>query len=492
MIQVLEKPSKIRKPSWLILLLILASIGFGQAQDKPASGVWSLEQCIKYAIKNNVSVTQNEIQVDAAISNLQQSRASRYPSVNANASQALNWGRSVDPFTNQFVTQQVNSNNFSLQASVPIFNGMQIQNTIRQNQVNLEVNQLNVKQIRNTTALLVATNYLNVLLNKELLVVADKNVASTKEQLERTEKLFNAGSIAENDVINLRATLANNELAVVNARNQLDIAKANIQQAMNYPIAGDFEVEDVPIESLTVNAIESSTSQIYSIAEKSQYNIRSADKNIESFNYGIDIARAGRYPTLTLNGVLFSGYSSATKQTTFESIVLPNQVIGTVQGTGTPVVTDITDFRQIRNDYPFFNQIQDNFRQQVSLNLNIPIFNGWQVRNQIARSTINKRNAELQAQTARNQLRIDIENAYVTAKSAYNTYEARVKQLEAQELAFITNEKRYNAGAANVVDFNIARINRDNARSDLVRAKYDYLFRKKVLDFYEDKPLINE
>jgi outer membrane protein len=463
MTQVLEITSKIRKPSWLILLLILASVGFGQAQDKPADGVWSLEECIKYAIKNNVSVMQNEIQVDAASSNLQQSRASRYPSLNANASQALNWGRSIDPFSNQFVTQRVNSNNFSLQASVTLFNGMQIQNTIRQNLVNLEVNQLNVKQIRNTTALLVATNYLNVLLNKELLNVAEKNVASTKEQLDRTEKLFNAGSIAENDVINLRATLANNELAVVNARNQLDIAKANIQQAMNYPIAGDFEVEDVPIESLTVSTIQNSTGQIYGIAEKSQYNIRSADKNIESFDYGIDIARAGRYPTLTLNGVLFTGYSSATRR-----------------------------FTAPLEAYPFFDQVSDNFRQQVSLNLSIPIFNGWQVRNQIARSTINKRNAELQAQTARNQLRIDIENAYVTAKSAYNTYEARVKQLEAQELAFITNEKRYNAGAANVVDFNIARINRDNARSDLVRSKYDYLFRKKVLDFYEDKPLYNE
>jgi outer membrane protein len=476
----------------LLFLILAALLSIVKAQDKPAGGVWSLEQCIKYAIKNNVTVMQNEIQVDAAISNLQQSKASRYPSLNANANQGFNFGRSIDPFTNQFVNQQVNSNNFSLQASITLFNGLQIQNTIRQNLASLEVNQLNVKQIRNTTALLVATNYLNVLLNKELLVVAEKNVASTKEQLERTEKLFKAGAIAENDVINLRATLANNELAVVNARNQLDIAKANIQQAMNYPIANDFEVEEVPIESLSVNAIENSTSQIYNIAEKTQYNIRSADKNIESFQYGIEIARAGRYPTLTLSGTLFTGYSSATKKSIIETVEIKDRVIGRVLTTNDPVVADITDFIQNRVDYLYFDQIGDNFRQQVSLNLNIPIFNGWQVRNQIARSTINKRNAELQAQSARNQLRIDIENAYVTAKSAYNTYEARVKQLEAQELAFVTAEKRYNAGAANVVDFNIARINRDNARSDLVRSKYDYLFRKKVLDFYEDKPLFTE
>ncbi|MCU0443551.1 MAG: TolC family protein [Microscillaceae bacterium] len=490
MTQVFVRASKIRPSAWLILLLILASVGFSQAQDKPADGVWSLEECIKYAIKNNVTVMQNELQVDLATSNLQQSRASRYPSVNASASQALSWGRNIDPGSNQFITQRINSNNFGLQASVPIFNGMQIHNTIKQNQTTLEVNQLNVKQIRNTTALLVATNYLNVLLNKELLNVAEKNVASTKEQLDRTEKLFNAGSIAENDVINLRATLANNELAVVNARNQLDIAKANIQQAMNYPIAGDFEVEDVPIESLTVNAIESTTSQIYSIAEKTQYNIRSADKNIESSQYGIEIAKAGRYPTLNLTGSLFTLYSSAARRFEPTGNLSPNFVgFSDPEGT-TRFILYNPEFTQI--SYPFGDQLSDNFRQQVSLNLNIPIFNGWQVRNQIARSTINKRNAELQAQTARNQLRIDIENAYVTAKSAYNTYEARVKQLEAQELAFITNEKRYNAGAANVVDFNIARINRDNARSDLVRAKYDYLFRKKVLDFYEDKPLYNE
>jgi outer membrane protein len=490
MMQVFVRASKIQKSTWLILLLILASVGFSQAQDKPADGVWSLEECIKYAIKNNVTVMQNEIQVDAAISNLQQSRASRYPNVNASASQGFNFGRSVDPGSNDFVNQTVSTNNFGLQASVNLFNGRQIHNTIKQNQVNLQINQLNVKQIRNTTALLVATNYLNVLLNKELLNVAEKNVASTKEQLERTEKLFNAGSIAENDVINLRATLANNELAVVNARNQLDIARANIQQAMNYPIAGDFEIEDVPIESLTVNAIESTTSQIYSIAEKTQYNIQSADKNIESFDYGIDIAKAGRYPTLTLTGSLFSFYSSALKKAELTGN-FNRRLFGYSDAEGSqPFFLFFPETNPI--NYPFRNQLDDNFRQQVSLNLNIPIFNGWQVRNQIARSTINKRNAELQAQTARNQLRIDIENAYVTAKSAYNTYEARIKQLEAQELAFITNEKRYNAGAANVVDFNIARINRDNARSDLVRAKYDYLFRKKVLDFYEDKPLYTE
>jgi outer membrane protein len=490
--QVLKTIAKIRKPSWLILLLVLASIGFGQAQEKPADGVWSLEECIKYAIKNNVSVMQNELQTESSLSNLQQSKTSRYPNVNANASQALNWGRSINPFTNDFVNQRINSNNFSLSASINLFNGFQTQNTIRQNRNILEVNQLNLKQIRNSTALSVAVFYLNVLLNKELLAVAEKNVTSTREQLERTEKLFNAGAIAENDVINLRATLANNELAVVTAQNQLSIAKANIQQVMNSPVSEQFEVEDVPIESLTVNAIAGSANQTYSIAEKTQYNIQSADKNIETFNYAIEIARAGRYPSLTLNGVLFTGYSSASNLID-TTVTFQNRTIGFVKGDPAfPVTNTFAVVNSREKDYHFFLQLKDNFRQQVSLNLSIPIFNGWQVRNQVNQSIINKRNAQLQAQSARNQLRIDIENSYVNAKSAYNTYEARLKQLEAQELAFNTAEKRYNAGAANVVDFNIARINRDNARSDLVRSKYDYLFRRKVLDFYEDKPLFNE
>jgi outer membrane protein len=477
---------------WLILLflwLFVANSKKSNAQDKPLGQVWNLQSCIEFAQKNNIGVLQNDLLVQSSENNFQQSKLARYPSLNANASQNLNFGRSIDPFTNQFVTQQVNSNNFSLQASVNLFNGFQTRNTIKRNLKEIEISKLNAEQSRYNVALNVALEYLNVLQAKELLVAAEKNVVSTKTQLERTEKLFKSGAVAEGDVINLKAALANNELAVTNAQNQIMMAKVRLQQQMNMPVEPNFDIESINIDNLEVSAIAETPAQIYQVAESTQPNIKSADETVKSRMYSLEIAKAGLMPSLNLTGILFSGYSSATKKFGFQ----PIQYLATIgfvnNDPNLPVQTLINDGIRTQQDYHFTEQVADNFRQQIGLNLSIPIFNGGQVRNNIANSRINLRNAELQAKQVRNQLRQTIEQAYTDALSAYNTYQARFIQAEAQQQSFAIQEKRYNAGASNLADFTIARINRDNSQIDLIRSKYDYLFRKKVLDFYQGKPL---
>ncbi len=476
---------------WLFLICVWLFIGTkkANAQEKPITNVWNLQTCIDFAQKNNIIIMQNDLLIQSNENNLEQSKMVRYPTLNANASQNYNFGRSVDPFTNQFVNQQVNSNNFALQASVNLFNGFQTKNTIRRNQKEIEISKLNAEQSRYTVSLNVALEYLNVLQAKELLVVADKNVNSTQTQLERTEKLFKAGAVAEGDLINLKATLANNQLAVTNANNQILLAKVRLQQQMNMPADNNFDIESVNIDNLQVTQIAETPAQIYQSAEGAMPNIKSADETIRSRMYSIEIARAGMYPTLTLNGTLFSGYSNATKKYGFvPSVSL--QTIGFVNNDPNfPVNSLIFSGTRTVEDYRFREQVSDNFRQQIGFSLNIPIFNQGQVKNNIANSRVNLRNAELQSKLVRNQLRQTIEQAYTDALSAYNTYTARSTQAEAQQQSFAIQEKRYNAGASNLADFTIARINRDNAATDLIRSKYDYLFRKKVLDFYQGKPL---
>ncbi|MDX2303902.1 MAG: TolC family protein [Microscillaceae bacterium] len=468
----------------ICLLFISWSVS---AQDTPSNNTWSLEQCVQYAIKNNVSVMQSDLQVQVSENNYLQSKVSRYPDLNAGANQNFNWGRSIDPFTNQFVNQRISSNNFSLNSSLTLFDGFSISNTIKRNQIDVEVDRLTAQQSRNDVSLNVALGYLNILLNKELLSVAEQNVLSTQAQLDRTQKLFDAGAVAENDVIDLKATLSNNELAVVNAKNQLQISYVTLQQLMNLPVTLNFEVREVSIEALDVINFSETADQIYQTALTNQPNIRSAERNEESAAYSIDIAKSGSYPTLTLSGSIFTGYSSATTRDGSEFFNFVDTV-GFVDGNTSVPVTSERSFA-LPEKAPFFDQLGDNFRQQISLSLNIPIFNRWQVKNQVNNAVINKKSAELSTQNLKNQLRQTIEQAYVDAQSALNTYQARQKQVEALELSYETTEKRYNAGAANVVDFNLARINRDNARSDAVRAKYDYLFRKKVLDFYLGRDL---
>lgn len=462
-----------------------------QAQERPASGVWSLRSCVDYAKKNNISIQQNSIQTEISENTLYQSRLSRLPSVNAGASQTIAWGRSVDPFTNAFVTQRVSSNNFSLNANVTIFNGFQIRNSIQRNALEVNINKLNTAQSENTVALNVALAYLAVMQNQELVVVSEKNLLSTQNQLERTQKLFEAGSIPEADVINLKATLANNEATLINAQNQVTVAKVNLQQQMNLPIETGFEVEKISIESISVERIADNPQEIYKTAEQSQPNIKSADLTIESRSKNIEIAKAGRYPTLTASGTLLSGYSSASSKFTATPIQY-TQTVGFVNNDrNQPVIATINDFIRTPSSYAFTDQVSDNFRQQIGFNLNIPIFNAGQVKTNIANATLNKKIAEVQAVNIRNQLRQTIEQSYIDALNAYNTYQARQKQAEAQELAFNVLEKRYQAGASNLVDLNVSRNTRDNARVELVRAKYDYVFRKKVLDFYQNKPIVD-
>ncbi|TAE09166.1 MAG: TolC family protein [Bacteroidetes bacterium] len=483
------------------MLQLIVALGFliasvfscstsSKAQDnKPTGGVWSLEDCIQYGTKNSINVQQADIQMQLSNANLQQSKFARYPNLNANASQALNWGRSIDPFSNTFVTQQVNSNNFSVSSSVTLFNGYRLQNTIRQNINSVEVNRLNIEQAKQTLALNIAVAYLNVLQNQELLRTTQTNILSTQAQLERTQKLFDAGAVAEIDVINLKSTIATNQLAITNAQNALTSAKVLLQQQMNYPIEGDFQVKTVNVDNLTVNDLVETPTQIYQTAEGSQASVKSADQTVKGNDIGIELAKSGLYPTLTLNGVLFSGYSSATPK--FESeVTVADRTIGIVQGTNQPVIVP-NAVSVTRNEVPyqFFPQVGDNFRQQVSLQLNIPIFNGKQARTQIGNAVLTKKNSELQAKQVRQQLRQTIEQAYIDAKNAYQTYQTRQEQVKALVNSFEVTDKRYQAGASNVVDYNLAKNNVENAKIDLVRSKYEYLFRKKVLDFYMNKPL---
>lgn len=460
-----------------------------KAQENPAKqGPWSLQECIDYGIQNNLEVQRNQLTIRSQENTLMQSKVERAPRVNAFANQAFNWGRSIDPFTNDFVNQRVNSNNFSLQADVTIFDGFRNANRIKQNQINVESSRLDMEQSRNNASLNIALSYLQVLQNKELLKVAEQQVASTQLQLDRTQKLFDAGAVAENDVIDLKSQLANDQLAVINAQNQIDIAKVQLQQSMNLPVDSNFDVIEVDINQVGVTGLNETPQQVYEAAENSQPNIRSADLAIESSSYAVDLAKANFYPTLTLSGSVFTGYSSATRR--FEtSQSFQTQVVGQVEGTGENVISTFPVTNAVPTSYPFLDQLGDNLRQQVALSLTIPIFNRYQNRTQVENSIITQKTSEINARNVRQQLRQTIEQAYVDARSALNTFEARQKQVEALELSFDITEKRYNAGAANIVDYNLARINRDNARSDLIRAKYDYLFRQKVLDFYMGKPL---
>lgn len=451
----------------------------------------NLQQCIEVAQQNNIQVRQGKLTVANSELALHQSRLNRLPSALFQATQSVNGGRSINITSNEFVQQTINSSNFQLNSSVTLYNGMVLQNTVQQNNLALQAGQLELAATRNNISLTVAQNYLNVLTGTEQLAVAQRQAEVTRAQLDRTQRLVNAGSAPESNLFELRATLASNEVDIVNAQNTLDLARVSLLQAMNVPINQTFEVEPINVPDPSLDPYTSSVQQLYDVAATSLPEVKGADLRVKSATLGVQVAKGGLYPTLSLNAGLNSIYSSAANTS------VPNGQVTTltttlyytdpVTGTNIPISSRVPGNDLIGIGYG--TQLKNNFSQSVSLFLRVPIFQGNLSRNRITTAKIQQQNAELTALNTRLTLRQQIETAYTNMRAGANRFKATQAQVASLERAFQVAESRLNAGAINATDYSIAKTNLDRARASLVQAKYDYVFRTKILDYYQNKSL---
>lgn len=462
-----------------------------QAVGQTEENVWTLQECVEYAEENSLTVKRNELGVDRNEVNLMQSRAQRYPTINSGGQYGYRWGRSIDPTSNLFVTQRIASAGISGNSSLLLFNGMQITNAIQQDKVNLEVSQYDLEAAKDNVALDVTTFYLDVILNKELLNNSQLQLETTQAQMDRTEKLVDAGSLPISDLLDLRAQLASNEAEVINAENALNISLLNLQQIMQLPADEEFDVlvPDIDIDNVTIESL--SVNEVYQEALTHLPVIKSASLSVQSSEIGIQLAQGGYYPSLSLNGNLFTNYSDAAPGPRIpDETQSREQIIGYITGDpSTTVSTIIPGFTSDPN-YGWFEQFEDNLSKALTLNLSVPIFNGFNVRSNVQRAKITQLEAEINQQEVKNQLRQNIERSFYDARAAAKTYASALVQVEALEESFRSIEKRYNIGAVNFVDYQIANNNLFQARSDLLRSKYSFIFREKILDFYMGKPLI--
>jgi outer membrane protein len=437
---------------FLCCFLLLAGIGSVHAQDQKAS--WSLQECVDYAFANNLAIRRSELQVRNSEALLFQSRAGQLPTVNAFADHSYRSGRIIDPFTNQFKEQQIQSNSFGVSGRVNLFSGFQQRNSIKQNQTDVEANLLGVEQSRNDVALNIALGYLQVLSTKELLSVATNQVAQSALQVQRTQKLVDAGSQPQTNLLDLQAQMALDRATLVTAQNNYTIAKLNLMQAMNLPAQNTFDVQDVPVGDPATNEYDRTPQQVYEIAEKTLPSIKSADMRVRSSRLGVAVARGGLYPALSLSGSINTAYSSgAPKQrfvadgtgSTIMEFPSESQFVN-INGVRTPVIETLEVPNGSRQEFGYFDQLNFNLGKTVSLVLNIPIFSGWQTRTNISRSVIMNKTNELDAQDIRIQLRQTIEQAYNSMLAAAATYNATREQVAALELAFRATESRFNVG----------------------------------------------
>ena len=477
---------------WLLMAIFAATFATSaEAQQK-----LDLEQCIATALQNNLQIKQAQLQVQGNQNALEQSRFSRYPNLNFNASQGVQLGRNINPFTNQFVEQSVNFSQFQLSAGATIFSGYQIQNGIKQNSLNLQATQKDLESNRNNLIVNVATAYLNALNGEEQLDNARRQAETTQLQLTRTEKLVKAGTLPEMNLYDIQAQLANDELTIVNAQNNVEVSKLTLKQLMNLPANEQFDIERINVPTPSTAPYDATIDQVFNAALKYLPDMEAAQLRIEAARTGVEIARGAKLPVLSVNGGLSSSFSSAAPKERFignggvgQLIDIPSQTrYVSFQNIRVPLIEQITIPSGDIKRFGYFDQLDFNRNASLSLNLRMPIFNGYQVRYRIANAQIQQKNAELQSGIVRNQVRQNVEQAYYNMTNAAKRYQATAKQVESLERAFRASESRFSAGAINSVDYNIAKTNLDRARINLIQAKYDYLFRTKILDFYQNKP----
>ena len=465
---------------WAILFVCLGATA-AQAQEAKKM---SLKDAVDVALENNLRIKRGVYNVETFKANMLQAKGAFLPSFNAFGSYTNNYGRALNPTTNLFVDRNSTTISPSVSGSLPLFNGLRIQSTYRQTQRDLLASNHDLQKAKNDVILNVVTLYINVIFNKELMDNARYQLNSSQQQLDRIKKQVEAGSLSMSNQLNQDAQVATNELNLINQENALNLSILQLKQAMQVPASEqiDVEIPDIAADDLV---LDSNAEGIYQVALESMPEIRSAILKVESANFALRANQGGYLPRLTLGSTISSNSSdlNTLRIPTGTSSQVP---IGTT-ASGEIVYTSVNNVSQEK--YTHNNQLSDNVFKNVSLQLNIPILNGFSTRSNVQRARINKEVAEISVKEAQNTLRQSIETAYNDAVAAARSYNASQRTVQAQEEAFRMNKQRFDVGALSIIEYQVSENDLYRAKSDQTRAKYNFVFKKKVLDFYQGKPI---
>ncbi|HEY4651068.1 MAG TPA: TolC family protein [Pontibacter sp.] len=477
-----------KKSTNLLLALSLGSVLISApvaAQDNPGGGGWTLREAIEYARKNNLQVKQTRVNRDLSAIDLKQAKLDRLPRINGSANNTYSSGTTVDPTVQELRTVNYTSLGLQASASMPLFMGFQQTNRIKQYGYDLQASEQDILAIQSDITLQIITSYLNVLFAEELIKTADLQRNTTQQQLDRTRILYKAGSVAEVAVLDLESQLSTDELDIINAQNQRDISRLALIQLLNLENeqAQNFNIVIPDIPEPDESPALADPTMVYDVAAQTQPGIKAADLRVQSSNKALDVARGAYLPTISASAGVNTFYNSQ-GQLFDETGLFEGRVLGFRDEAGTdPLILFSPTFTA--RDYPFRDQLKDGIGKQVSLSLNISVFNGLSARNNVQRAKLGQLNAKLNADTERNRLRQTIEQAYADAQAAQRKYAAAKVQVSALERNYKNAELRLNSGVINTVDFYVITSNYRRAQSNLIQAKYEYTFKLKVLDFYQ-------
>lgn len=469
-----------KKHILLSAVSVLLSVQMILAQ-KP---VWTLEDCIHYAIANNISIRLSENDLSHASINIKDAKGNFLPSVSGNASHSWAIGLNQNITTGLLENQTTQFTAFGLSVGYDLFTGLQNINRLRRSEMALVASRYQIRKIQEDIALNVANAYLQVLFSKENLKIAREQLANNRVQYDALKHLVEGGQLAKVQLYDLEATLAADELRVVQAVNQEMLSKIALIQLMQLNDFEDFEINDNNEIPFSEGVFAMGPEAVYERSRTDRTELQIARENINIAKSDIEIAEGARYPRL----VAF--YNANSRIAYLDQIAgysidpeNPVRTIGYVQGSLDPVVTP-NQIPVIESYDPFFRQLGNNLGHSFGLSLSVPIFSKNQIKNNVQRSQVSLERAQLLLRQEDENLKRNIYTAYYDALGARNTYEAAVKTVEAREAANEFARERFEGGFISAFELGNTQTLLVNAQTEVIRSKYDYIFRMKILEFY--------
>lgn len=478
------------KTKLIFTILFCAALSIYAQDSDSVVKKWTLQECVDYAVENNISVKQSEYDIDLAEIDKKDAVGNYLPSLNLNGSHSWNTGLTTDVTTGVLRNQTSQNTSGGATIGVAIYGGLQNMNQLRKTEIGILANRYQLDKMKDDISLFVINAYLEVLFNKEAVNVAKPQLEISIEQLNRTNKLVEAGTLPKGDLLDIQATLATDEQVLIITENNVKLSLLSLAQLLQLKDYDSFDIVESEIESLPlVNLANYSVEDIYNKALENRGEVKVAQANIDLAAQDIKLAKGALQPTLSGFYNWNSRYSNLDRIVGFEQDPSdPFQVIGAVEGTGENVIAP-NNIAVTGSPEGFFDQFDRNKGSSYGLSLRIPVFNGFRASNNVKRAEILYDKQENQLEQVELDLERTIHSVYLDARGALKVYDAAQKSVDAQEESFRYAQEKFNVGAMNSFEFSQTKNRFVKAQSDLLRSKYDFIFKVKLLEFYYGIPV---
>lgn len=444
------------KSHQIFLAVLITILSFSSLKGQQ---VWTLEDCINYAIENNITVKRQELSAEIAEKNYLQSKMELLPNINASGNHYYNSGKAINYDTYTYENQDFQGGSLSLTSEMEVFRGLSKHNNIKKNKFNFLSQIQNTEKAKNDITLNITTAYLQILLNKELFDNAEEQLEVTLEQVDKTKKLVEIGNAAKGDLLQIQAQAAVERADLTNKENDLRIAYLDLTQLLNLESTEGFEIEFPEIPDITAES-ENNVKDVYNNALDILPEIKGAELQVKSSEKSLNASYGSLSPSIYIGYQYQSRYNELSQN-----------------------INDPT------NNYPYMDQISDNASQSVYVALRIPIFNRWQTKTAIDQAKINLADSKLNLDLQKQNVYKTIQQAHAQATAAQERYMANMESAQSMAEAFRYTEQKYEVGMVDIIEYKTAKNEYNIAQSNVSQAKYEYIFRKKILEFYKGEQI---